>query len=171
MASPGAAPLSFAKQAEAYLKRLRKWDTEFLCVGTKKEAFSVPKPDEAIHRMQANLDYFLVNYMICSALLTLIAIVIYPQLLVLVCVFSGLWYGLLTRPSNFKIQMGAALIAKKQAGMILAGFNAIIVLVFARTTIFATIGAAFLFVLGHACFHSVPAKHKSANASEEANEP
>merc|ERR1712032_1265018 len=97
-----------------------------------------------------------VNYAICLALFALVAIVVYPQLLVLVCVFSGLWYCLLTRPSYMKLQVGAAQITKRHLSYALGTVNGLVVLVFARTTIFATIGASFLFVLLHATLHSVP---------------
>lgn len=41
-------------------RRIRKWDTEFLCIGAN--AFNVPKPEEVLPRITANLDYFCVNY-------------------------------------------------------------------------------------------------------------
>merc|ERR1719182_1315467 len=110
----GGAGATLAKQAEALLKRLRKWDTEFLCIGTKKESFNVPTPEEAVKRISANLEYFLVNYAIVAAMFVLVAIVVYPLLLVLVSIFSGLWYLVLSRPSNFKVQVGAVLLMKKQ---------------------------------------------------------
>ena len=35
-------------QVESFLKRIRKWDTEFLCIGKSAgEVFNVPKPEEA----------------------------------------------------------------------------------------------------------------------------
>merc|ERR1712217_88490 len=107
MAAP---PQSLAKKAEEFVKLIRPWDKEFLCFGTKKEAFSVPKVEELMPRVTANIEYFAVNYAICLFLFALIAIVVYPQLLVLVCVFSGLWYGLLTRPPHMNMQVGSMLI-------------------------------------------------------------
>eukprot|EP00747_Dinoflagellata_sp_TGD_P186291 gnl/TRDRNA2_/TRDRNA2_43251_c0_seq1.p2 gnl/TRDRNA2_/TRDRNA2_43251_c0~~gnl/TRDRNA2_/TRDRNA2_43251_c0_seq1.p2 ORF type:complete len:170 (-),score=37.23 gnl/TRDRNA2_/TRDRNA2_43251_c0_seq1:134-643(-) len=166
-----AAPPSIAKQVEAIAKRIRKWDTEFLCLGSKKESFSVPKPDEIVARVTANLEYFQVNYAVCLALFALIAIVVYPQLLVLVCVFSGLWYALLTRPANYKVQIGAALVTKRHMGFGLGGLNALVVLIFVRTHLFATVGAACLFVFSHATFHSVPSKAKHASEDKDENEP
>jgi len=165
MAAAAAAPL--AKKAEAFLKRVRKWDSEFLCLGNKQEVFSVPRPEELLPRITANLDYFCVNYAICLALFALIAVVVYPQLLVLVCVFSGLWYALMTRPSNIKVQVGAAFVTKKHMQMGLGVVNALIVLIFARTMIFATIGASFMFVLVHAGFRGVPSKAKGKIVEEE----
>ena len=53
----------FLKKVESFLKRIRKWDTEFLCIGkTAGEVFNVPKPEEVLPRIMANLDYFCVNY-------------------------------------------------------------------------------------------------------------
>lgn len=50
-------------QVESFLKRIRKWDTEFFCVGkAASEVFNVPKPEEVLPRITANLDYFCVNY-------------------------------------------------------------------------------------------------------------
>eukprot|EP00930_Biecheleria_cincta_P088143 TRINITY_DN77386_c0_g1_i1.p1 TRINITY_DN77386_c0_g1~~TRINITY_DN77386_c0_g1_i1.p1 ORF type:complete len:173 (-),score=34.74 TRINITY_DN77386_c0_g1_i1:22-540(-) len=153
------------KQVEAFLKRMRKWDTEFLCVKSK-DAFNVPKPEELLPRITANLDYFCVNYAVCLTLFALISIVIYPQLLVMVCVFSGLWYGLLTRPGHLRVQVGAQVITKKHLTYGLSALNAVVVLVFARMMIFATIGASLLFVLVHAGLHSVPANAKGKLAEE-----
>eukprot|EP00440_Ansanella_granifera_P016641 gb/GFBE01018077.1/.p1 GENE.gb/GFBE01018077.1/~~gb/GFBE01018077.1/.p1 ORF type:complete len:175 (+),score=44.71 gb/GFBE01018077.1/:1-525(+) len=156
------------KKVETFLKRIRKWDTEFLCVGKNAaEAFNVPKPEELIPRVTANLDYFCVNYAVCLALFALIAIVVYPQLLVLVCVFSGLWYVLLTRPNHIRVQLGAALITKRHMMYGLGGLNAMVVLVFYRMMIFATIGASLMFVLVHAGLHAVPVNAKGKLAEEE----
>lgn len=163
--------ISLAKQAEAFLKRVRKWDTEFLCLGSSNEAFTVPRPEDLLPRVTANLDYFCVNYAICLALFALIAIVVYPQLLVLVCVFSGLWYGLVTRPAHIKVQLGALLVTKRHLTYGLAGFNALVVLIFARTMIFATIGVSCLFVLIHAGMRNVPMKAKDKLAQDEDREP
>ena len=50
-------------QVESFLKRIRKWDTEFFCVGkAASEVFNVPKAEEVLQRITANLDYFCVNY-------------------------------------------------------------------------------------------------------------
>mmetsp|Transcript_55629 Transcript_55629/g.180525 ORF Transcript_55629/g.180525 Transcript_55629/m.180525 type:complete len:203 (+) Transcript_55629:688-1296(+) len=170
MAAAAAAPL--AKKAEAFLKRSRKWDSEFLCLGSKQqEAFSVPRPEELLPRITANLDYFCVNYCICLTLFAIVAIVVYPQLLVLVSVFSVLWYMLLTRPSHIKVQVGALLVTKKHFQMGLGVVNGLVVFFLARTTIFATIGASLLAVLCHAGFRNVPSKAKDKLAEEEAREP
>mmetsp|Transcript_128145 Transcript_128145/g.358747 ORF Transcript_128145/g.358747 Transcript_128145/m.358747 type:complete len:169 (-) Transcript_128145:85-591(-) len=165
------AAVPFAKQMEGFLKRVRKWDSEFLCLGNKSEAFTVPRAEDLLPRITANLDYFCVNYVVCLAIFALIAVVVYPQLLVLVCVFSGLWYALATRPANMKVQVGAAFLSKKQLQMGLAGFNVAVVLIFARTMIFATIGASLLFVLLHAGFRSVPSNAKDKMSQDEAREP
>lgn len=170
LAPMAANPNSLAKKAEALVHDIRKWDTEFCCIGTKKESFTIPKADELAPRIQENLKYFAVNYAICLTFFALVAIVVYPQLLVLVCVFSGLWYGVLTRPSNFKVQVGATLLTKRHLMYALGGLNGLSVLIFVRTHLFATIGASFLFVILHAAFHSVPAKAKS-NQDDEEREP
>mmetsp|Transcript_75975 Transcript_75975/g.180714 ORF Transcript_75975/g.180714 Transcript_75975/m.180714 type:complete len:167 (-) Transcript_75975:210-710(-) len=156
-----------AKRAEAFLKQVRKWDVEFLCIGGKGEGFTVPKPDDVLIRMTANLNYFSANYLICFALFVLVAIVVLPQLLVLVCIFGGMWYALSTRPAHFTIEVGTTKIMKRQMQYGLAGFNALVVLIFARTMIFATIGASFLFILGHAVLHNVPTKAKDKGASDD----
>jgi len=161
-------PQTLVKSTEAFLKRVRKWDQEFLALGDKKEGFNVPKPDDLLPRITANLDYFAVNYAICLALFFLVAIVVYPQLLVLVCVFSGLWYALLTRPPHIQMKIGTQMLTKRHMMGGLGIFNALVVFVFARTTVFATIGASFLFVLLHAGFHSIPSKAKD-KASQEAD--
>merc|ERR1719436_477697 len=102
-----------AKQMEVLLKSVRKWDTDFLCIGNKNESFSVPQPEDITPRIMANLEYFRVNYTVCLALFALVSIVIYPQLLVLVCVFSGLWYALYTRPANTKFEVGAMILTMR----------------------------------------------------------
>mmetsp|Transcript_51 Transcript_51/g.148 ORF Transcript_51/g.148 Transcript_51/m.148 type:complete len:172 (-) Transcript_51:228-743(-) len=171
MAQMASAAPALAKKAEAFLKRVRKWDTEFLCLNNKNEAFSVPRPEELMERVTANIDYFSVNYAICLMIFALVAIVVFPQLLVLVCVFSGLWYALLTRPPHMKIQVGQVMISKKHLTYGLAAVNGLIVLIFARTMIFATIGASFLFVLSHAALRNVPSKAKDKVSQEEEREP
>eukprot|EP00927_Polykrikos_kofoidii_P016130 TRINITY_DN1724_c0_g1_i1.p1 TRINITY_DN1724_c0_g1~~TRINITY_DN1724_c0_g1_i1.p1 ORF type:complete len:182 (+),score=22.51 TRINITY_DN1724_c0_g1_i1:43-546(+) len=160
-------PPSLVKQAESILKRVRKWDTEFLCLGTKKESFNVPQPDEVMTRITANLDYFRVNYGICLTVFALLSVIIYPNLLVLLCVFSVLWYALLTQPAHLRIQVGAVLVTRKHISYCLSGLNTLAVLTIARTTILATVGASFLFVVTHAAMHSVPAKAKTPNENED----
>eukprot|EP00929_Paragymnodinium_shiwhaense_P002202 TRINITY_DN102416_c0_g1_i1.p1 TRINITY_DN102416_c0_g1~~TRINITY_DN102416_c0_g1_i1.p1 ORF type:complete len:202 (-),score=36.58 TRINITY_DN102416_c0_g1_i1:90-608(-) len=165
MATATSTPTIF-KHAEAVLKRVRKWDTEFCCLGTKKDMFIVPQPDEVMPRISANVDYFRVNYGICVAFMIFVAIVVYPQLLVLVCVFSGLWYGLNMQPDNLKIKVGASTITKRHLTYSLAGLNLLGVVVFARTMILATVGAAFLFVVGHASMHTIPSSYKAQEPPE-----
>mmetsp|Transcript_81470 Transcript_81470/g.170389 ORF Transcript_81470/g.170389 Transcript_81470/m.170389 type:complete len:171 (+) Transcript_81470:189-701(+) len=168
MASLASPTGPFAKHAEALLKRVRKWDSDFFVFGSKQhEAFSVPTPDEILPRITTNLDYFCVNYAICLAIFALIAVVVYPQLLVLVCIFSAAWYALLTRPGHMKIQVGAALISKQHLQMLLAALNSLVVLYLAGSTIFATIGASLLVVLLHAGFRNVPSKAKDKLAQGE----
>uniref|UniRef100_A0A7S3U4T7 PRA1 family protein n=1 Tax=Strombidinopsis acuminata TaxID=141414 RepID=A0A7S3U4T7_9SPIT len=163
-----AATSGMAKNVEQFLKRVRKWDVEFLCLGQTKESFNMPRPEDAMARMTANLEYFAANYAFCLALFALIAVVIYPQLLVLVCCFSGLWYALLTRPPHIKVQVAAILVTKSHMKYALAGVNGLVVLIFARTMIFATIGASLLFVLAHAALHEVPSKAKGKMEEKEA---
>mmetsp|Transcript_6556 Transcript_6556/g.10538 ORF Transcript_6556/g.10538 Transcript_6556/m.10538 type:complete len:170 (+) Transcript_6556:90-599(+) len=153
-----AAPMS--AKAQQMVKNIRPWDKEFLCFGTKKEAFSVPKVEEITPRVSANIEYFAANYLICLMFFSLVAIIVYPQLLVLVCVFSGLWYGVLTRPAHFMVQIGAMQIQKRHLTYGLVVFNVLVVFVFARTHIFATMGASFLFILAHAACHSIPEKKR-----------
>ncbi|CAE7897596.1 unnamed protein product [Symbiodinium sp. KB8] len=168
MASPSAV---FLKKLETFLKRIRKWDTEFLCIGKNAaEVFNVPKPEEVVPRITANLDYFSVNYAVCLAVFALTSIVVYPQLLVLVCVFSGLWYGLLTRPNHMRLQIANALLTKRHLIYALGSLNALVVLVFYRMMIFAIIGASLMFVLLHAGLHAVPANAKGKVAEEEGSE-
>ncbi|CAJ1358327.1 unnamed protein product, partial [Effrenium voratum] len=97
---------------------------------------------------------------VCLAIFALTAIVVYPQLLVLVCVFSGLWYGLLTRPNHLRVQVASALVTKRHMIYALGALNGLVVLVFYRMMIFAIIGASLLFVLIHAGLHAVPANAK-----------
>lgn len=151
----------FLKKVESFLKRIRKWDTEFFCVGkAASEVFNVPKPEEVLPRITANLDYFCVNYAVCLAIFALTAIVVQPQLLVLVCVFSGLWYGLLTRPNHWRLQVAQALVTKRHLIYGLGGLTALVVLIFYRIMISAIIGASLSFVLLHAGLHTVPANAK-----------
>mmetsp|Transcript_44553 Transcript_44553/g.102873 ORF Transcript_44553/g.102873 Transcript_44553/m.102873 type:complete len:167 (-) Transcript_44553:60-560(-) len=158
---------SLAKRAEAFLKQVRKWDVEFLCIGGKGEGFTVPKPDDVLVRMTANLNYFSANYLICFALFVLVAIVVYPQLLVLVCIFGGMWYALSTRPAHFTIEVAGTKIMKRHMQLALAGLNALVVLIFESKIIFATIGASCLCILGHAIFHNLPTKAKDKGLSDD----
>merc|ERR1712196_61397 len=96
-----------------------------------------------------------------------VAIVVYPTLLVQVCVFSGLWYGILTRPSHFMLQIGHMKIQKRHLTYGLVGFNVLVVFVFARTMIFATMGASFCFILAHAALHSIPEKKRDDDAEKQ----
>eukprot|EP00419_Tripos_fusus_P027849 CAMPEP_0172726452 /NCGR_PEP_ID=MMETSP1074-20121228/90732_1 /TAXON_ID=2916 /ORGANISM="Ceratium fusus, Strain PA161109" /LENGTH=168 /DNA_ID=CAMNT_0013553471 /DNA_START=62 /DNA_END=568 /DNA_ORIENTATION=+ len=154
-----AAPI-LAKRAEAFLKRIRKWDTEFFCVGDRQEAFTIPKPDELLERITTNLDYFCVNYALCLVLFLLVAVVIYPKLLMLVCFFSGLWYALLTRPPHMILEVGPVRATRWHLACALAVFTVLVVLILARTMILVTIGAAFAVIVIHAGFRSVPSKAK-----------
>ena len=78
-----------------------KWMQEFCCIGTKKDTFSVPRPDELQARINANMGYFLMNYLCIVGGLSILAVVFHPLLLVMVVTFVAAWSWLLSRPPVF----------------------------------------------------------------------
>lgn len=149
----------FHKRTSEFLKLIRRWDTEFLCMGTKKDSFSAPRPEELQQRINANLEYFLMNYLVIIAALAILAVVFHPLLLVMVVTFCALWTWLLSKPPNFKIQVQNYLVTRKHMTAGLTLVTGLVMFIFARHTVFMLFGASALLVGIHASLHSVPSAY------------
>jgi hypothetical protein len=141
---------------------MRSWDQDFL----RLTAFAVPSPQEVKQRLDANLQYFAVNYALVVFLIFLFALVLKPMLLVQLIVMSagGVWLG--TRPDSFVLLVGGQALSAKQCLTIYASIGGIIMVVTVGHVLFLSVGICVITVLGHALFH----RAKSISKAEEAAE-
>ncbi|CEL98360.1 unnamed protein product [Vitrella brassicaformis CCMP3155] len=136
------------KTIKTHLQTMRPWDSEFL----NKEQFAKPTSSaEVKSRLEGNLSFFAVNYILVCAAVGCIAVLLNWHLLILAVILGGAWFWLLSQPSSIKI--GDHSIAKVHAQVALAAVSLLLVFLFAGTVVFAIIGMSAVLVLGHAIFH------------------
>ena len=122
--------------------------------------FSRPQTTaEATARVELNLQWFWVNYLLIAALILALTVLSQPSLLLTLLVLAGLWLVVLTRevipiPYSPYSLTGATKLRAMYA------ITAVILFVFAGTTILTIVGVCGLVVLAHASLHGTPTQEE-----------
>lgn len=114
--------------------------------------FSKPTADEVLYRMQKNGRYFWSNYCVLILIITCIAIVTSPIILIVLSVFVWMWSKVLDdgfKPFKLKVKRNI-----KVGGMTILSFIGMIY--FASGTIFWSLGTGVALSTIHAALYSVP---------------
>jgi hypothetical protein len=143
-------------KASKYAKKLRPLE-EFL----PKDEFSVPVPEELQKRLAVNLSHFYVNYTLIVAVIVLITLIVYPTFFLLIMALCAIWYGLLSRPHHFSIDlttvgMQGRIVQKTHMEYALAVFTVIFLFWTAGMNLVIFFGACILMVASHAAMRHVP---------------
>ena len=143
---------------------MRSWDQDFL----RFAAFAVPTPQEVKQRLDANLQYFAVNYALVVFLIYLFAVVLKPMFLfqLLVLTAGAVWLG--TRPESFVLLIGGKTLSAKECLAIYASVGGLIMVVTVGHVLFLSTGMCVVAVLGHALFHKAKSLSKAEEAQEDA---
>jgi len=128
--------------------------------------FSKPRnTEEALARLETNINYYLTNYIIICAFIIVYAVLRKPLLVIVVFLLVILWTYVVRFPevrvpvhSSLEQFVGTrTLILKGQQKLIITGtVTALVVLLTAGTTIFMVAGICSIVVGAHAALHIVP---------------
>jgi hypothetical protein len=117
--------------------------------------FSKPRTSaEALARLEANLSFFLTNYLAIAAAVVLITVLTQPSLLVVALLLGLLWWGA-SRQEEIRLP-GNAVLAGRNKLVALASITGVVLFVFAGTTLFFCVGLVATIVLLHAIAHNLP---------------
>jgi len=144
----------------------RNWTATFRDINSFADPKKFSKPQngaEAWIRLEANINYYLTNYVVLCAFIIVYAILSKPLLVVVIFLLGLLWYYMLKHPEvripvHSSLQQLAGthtLTLKGQQKLIVTGVaTALVVLVTAGTTIFMVAGICAFVVAMHAAFHA-----------------
>ena len=122
--------------------------------------FSRPQSTtEATTRVELNLQWFYVNYVLIAALIVLLTILSQPSFLLTLLVLAALWLFALSR-EVVAIPFTPYALTGRSKMMALYAVTAIILLLFAGSTILTLAGICGLVVLAHATLHGTPTQEE-----------
>jgi len=137
--------------------RARKWTQTLRPIAgfVAPSRFTRPRStQEATQRLEANMQYFLTNYVLVCFLIFSYAILSRPLLLLVGGLLSAMWYYVLRAP---EVRVTASIVLKGKQKITAAAITSVVaVLVFAGTTIFMVVGVCASVVVMHALFHMAP---------------
>lgn len=149
-----------------YLAKLRPW----------REFCRVSKPEGDIKkRLEVNLTHYQINYAVLFLIQMIIAIVMHPNSLVVICVLVLIWIAFLKKNDDpeWQVTVGGMDLGKTQRWMVLVALTAVVLLSVVGQLFFSTAFFASLLVLAHGLLHPVP-EHldtsKVASVAEETTE-
>jgi hypothetical protein len=105
-------------------------------------------------RFEANLPYFLTNYLALCAVVVLITILTQPSLIIVGAVLAALWVGA-TRVEEVRLP-GQVVLAGRNKMVALLSVSGLVLFIFAGSTIFMLLGLCASIVLIHALLHVLP---------------
>ena len=121
--------------------------------------FSKPRTTaEAMARVEANVPFFLTNYLVLVVVATVLTIITRPSLILIGALLGAMWhFG--TRQET--LVLGGVVLQGRPRVLAFASVTAVVLFLFAGTTIFALLGFCAVLVLGHAMLHNLPLLEES----------
>ena len=120
--------------------------------------FSRPQSTtEATARVELNLQWFWVNYLCIAALILVLTILSQPSFLLTLLVLAAVWLFALTR-DPLAVPFTPYSLSGRSKLMALYGVTAVMLFIFAGSTILTVVGICGLVVLAHATLHATPSQ-------------
>mmetsp|Transcript_88233 Transcript_88233/g.175298 ORF Transcript_88233/g.175298 Transcript_88233/m.175298 type:complete len:202 (-) Transcript_88233:83-688(-) len=132
-----------------YLTQIRPW----------REFLYLTKPDGDMQkRLQVNLTHYQINYAVVMLLNMVVAIVMNPKCLIVMCVLALGWVAFLRKNDdpNWEVNVGGMPLGKTQRWMVLSVVTAVVLLVFVGQVLFSAAAFCAVLVLAHAIMHPIP---------------
>jgi len=142
-----------------YLMQIRPW----------REFMQLSKPNgDMQNRLQVNLTHYQINYAVVMLLNMVIAIVMNPKCLIMMCVLALVWIAFLRKNEdpNWEVNMFGMSLGKTQRWTVLSVATAIVLLFFAGQILFSAAAFCGVLVLAHAILHPVPVTEIAATSAE-----
>ncbi|KAK9170846.1 PRA1 family protein [Cryptosporidium meleagridis] len=142
---------SLRLKAQGLAKRkLRSWDGDFFCLSSFQK---VSQPKEITDRLERNIRYFLLNYIVIILGMTMLSLILNPisLIIILISTFSSAFVA--SRPTDMVVLPGDNVISKKVALYVIAGTSAVVILVFSGALLFTSLAVSLILVCIHAVIH------------------
>jgi hypothetical protein len=146
-----------------YLAKLRPW----------REFCWLSKPEgDMKRRLEVNLTHYQINYAVLFLIQMVLAIVMHPKSLIVICVLVLIWIAFLKKNDDpdWQVQVGGMDLGKTQRWMVLVALTAIVLLTVVGQLFFSTAFFASLLVLAHGFLHPVPAHLETGKVGDVVDE-
>lgn len=142
---------SLRLKAQGLAKRkLRSWEGDFFCLSSFQK---VSQPKEITDRLERNLRYFLLNYIVIILGITLLSLILNPISLIIIIISTFSSAFVASRPTDVVLLPGENVVSKKVALYIIAGISTVIILVFSGALLFTSLAVSLILVCIHATIH------------------
>lgn len=142
---------SLKLKAQSIAKRkLRSWEGDFFCLSSFQK---VSQPKDITDRLERNLRYFLLNYIVVILGMTMLSLILNPISLIIIIVSTFSSAFVASRPTDMVQLPGDNVISKKVALYTIAGISTVVILVFSGALLFTSLAVSLILVCIHATIH------------------
>ncbi|KAJ1605251.1 RAB acceptor [Cryptosporidium canis] len=131
-------------------RKLRSWEGDFFCLSSFQK---VSQPKEITDRLERNLRYFLLNYIVIILGMTALSLILNPVSLIIIILATFSSAFVASRPTDMVTLPGDHPISKKVALYTIAGVSTVIILVFSGALLFTSLAVSLVLVCIHAAIH------------------
>ena len=138
-------------KAQSVAKRkLRSWENDFFLLSSFQK---ISQPKEITDRLERNIRYFLLNYIVIIFGMTLLSLILNPisLIIIILATFSSAFVA--SRPTDVLILPGENSISKKVSLYTIALITDLVILVFSGTLLLTSLAISIILVLIHASIH------------------
>jgi len=142
-----------------YVGQIRPW----------REFMSLSKPDGDIQkRLQENLTHYQINYAAVMLLNMVVAIVMNPKCLILMCVLGLIWVVFLRKnhDPNWDLNNRGVSLGATQRLSVMSVATAVVLLFYMGQVLFSAAAFCAVLVVAHAILHPVPVPEIAAETAE-----
>uniref|UniRef100_A0A7S3WAL0 PRA1 family protein n=1 Tax=Strombidinopsis acuminata TaxID=141414 RepID=A0A7S3WAL0_9SPIT len=133
----------------SYLQKLRPW----------REFLRLSKPEGDIkRRLEVNLTHYQINYAVIFLLQMIVAIVMNPKCLIVICILTLVWMAFLKKNDDptWEVNVGGVELGKTQRWMALSAITSIVLLCVVGQVLFSAAFFSAVCVVLHGILHPVP---------------
>ncbi|OII73594.1 uncharacterized protein cubi_03392 [Cryptosporidium ubiquitum] len=131
-------------------RKLRSWEGDFFCLSSFQK---VSQPKDITDRLEKNLRYFLLNYIVIILGMTILSLILNPISLIIIIISTFSSAFVASRPTDTVLLPGDNVISKKVALYMIAGISTVVILVFSGALLFTSLAVSLILVCIHAIIH------------------
>ncbi|OII76893.1 PRA1 family protein [Cryptosporidium andersoni] len=145
-------------------RKLRSWDTDFFMLSSFQK---VSQPKEIADRMEKNIRYFFLNYIIIIIGMTLLALILNPISLIIIVLAIFALAFVSSQPTDTITLPGGNSITKIIALYIIGGITTFGIILFSGALLFSTLAISIIIVCIHAASHIGKNNYDQVNLDSE----
>ncbi|KAH8740749.1 hypothetical protein FG386_002711 [Cryptosporidium ryanae] len=138
-------------KAQSVAKRkLRSWENDFFLLSSFQK---VSQPKEITDRLERNIRYFLLNYIVIVFGMTLLSLMLNPVSLIIIILATFSSAFVASRPTDVVVLPGDNSLSKRAALYTVAAITALVILTFSGTLLLTSLAVSIILVIIHASIH------------------